>query len=82
MFNHKSHFHGDFIRIGKKLSSWEVFNLVLRSLTEKLISLGFPPLLRDQVLELYARYLTKRKAIFVSEKSDKPSAITHLEPKT
>jgi len=65
-------------------SSWEVFNLALKAMTDKLIGIGFPPKLKDKVFQLWTAYLMKREVIFC-ESNPNPyrarSAVSAAEPK-
>ncbi|CAG7725015.1 unnamed protein product [Allacma fusca] len=64
-----------------KLSSWEVYNIVLKTMADRLVEAGYPRILKSKVLELYTDYLKRREAIFVSTTVSKLSAVSLSEPK-
>ncbi len=58
--------------------------MVLKGMADKLISVGYPPLLKDKVFQLWKAYLLKREAILVeSWDGPKPvrTAVSVGEPK-
>ncbi|XP_014293494.1 TATA box-binding protein-associated factor RNA polymerase I subunit B, partial [Halyomorpha halys] len=55
----------------KSLTSWEVFNVILKGLVDELTLLGAPKELKLIVLQLWATYLMKSEAAFISKHIEK-----------
>ncbi|CAH1396388.1 unnamed protein product [Nezara viridula] len=59
------------IATDKNLTSWEVFNIILKGLVDELTLLGAPKELKLVVLQLWASYLMKTEAAFISKLIEK-----------
>ncbi|CAL8123604.1 unnamed protein product [Orchesella dallaii] len=63
------------------LSTWEMYNILLKHLANQLVGIGFPETVKAKIFQLYTAFLIRRKVIFVSKSNPKEkSSVTCGEP--
>ncbi|ODM91861.1 TATA box-binding protein-associated factor RNA polymerase I subunit B [Orchesella cincta] len=63
------------------MSTWELYNVLLKHLANQLVNIGFPEIVKTKIFQFYTAFLIRRKVVFVSKWNPKTkSTVTCGEP--
>lgn len=63
------------------ITTWEICNIILKHMADRLVDIGFPECVRAKIFHLYISFMKKRGVIFVSKSNSKAkSRVTVGEP--